>query len=77
MNGYHTIIGTIWLHRPTNIYNELQKHNNHKNGFRSTFMLRPKGAKVFKLKIQAASRFNNKLSRSLPLLGRVTCSIPI
>jgi hypothetical protein len=42
---------------------------NHKNGFISKSTLRPKEARLFKLKIQAASYFNNKLSRSPPLLG--------
>ena len=48
MNGYHTIIDTMWLHRPTNIYNEMQNLNNHKNGFRSKSTLRPKGARILK-----------------------------
>ena len=51
-------------YRPINIDNEYQNHNNHKNGFKSKSMLSLKGARVFKLKIQAASPFDNKLSRS-------------
>ena len=46
-----------YIYLTTQAYKQLQwqSHNNHKNGFRSKSTLRPKGARVFKLKIQAAS----------------------
>ena len=49
----------------------------YRKGHRSKSALSPLGLKVSKVKIQNASLFNRRVSKSPPFLGRCTCFIPM